>query len=1764
MQIIKRIFIYLFLIFCIVIALLFILFKTQIITSYLTDYLTAELYKRTGKNIKIGSVELGVVNNLVIKNVSIPVKRTFSESGEFINIGKIIIRFNLIDILRQNGTFEKSFSKIIIDSPIFYITKQNNNFNISDFINGFKRENKNGGDKSFPVLPINIIFIENGKIIYEDKDIKFFNFIESISGNVLFDIKKNMLDIKLDGKIKKGLKNNLKLLTKYYIEKKKINAKVMLDTADISLWLNYLLDNTEKPVKNAEVEANLDIISFDFKPETTQLNGFIKIINGDILKNNVPVKNINGDLSILKDRIIFNNLNFKIFESKAIIKGELKDIFNKFDYNVDFVINNFNLSDIDNKILTGNARATFNFSGNKSKFSGNGNLFLDSGKIANMPLKDIESEVLISDGILNLKNIKGKFADGVLDGTVKLNFSKNNDLKGNISLQKVSFKKLINDMEASGDVNFLCNLDGFVNNPEIKIFLKSDFLRYREYVFKNIKNEIVISNKKTKISAEFNYGGYDILKLSGNIVFNGNKVLMDNFHLIEKTNELLKINGFYLVDNKDIDVSVDLSDIVLSKLKLKYFEGKNIEAIINGQARISGKIDNPIFDLFINTKKLLIRDENYKFSGNISFGQNMLKFKNLNFNNNLVGAAEFSLRKKLFNIGMDIKNFNGNVLDEIFNLGIFKDGIINGTAKVNKTNDGYGGYLSINTDFKEGVYKSFITEIDGESNIFKINKIEIKQKKGFFNVAGNLEIKDDKDLILNLYGNAINFKINDKLKLRFALENNTKIVLNEENVLSSNFIKFSDIKFNENKIENLIINFKTENKDITSLRADLGNLYSLNGNFYIEKEPKISLRFDFKESDFYPIFALLNFGEKKLEKEAFIKGYAQLNGSLNNTDFDLYVSQEKGIFKTNGKIAFLKDKNFFKPDKVNCKYSFTNCDLKNFLSIFLEKVKDTGSLNGTGEIRGSVDNLLSDGSLILTNGNLFGNNYDVINFDYSYNNKKLKIIKGILNYKNQQMDFTDSKIEFKDKNDYYVDAKLNLKDFAWNSNKLNGNINFAGEINNNKNFMLNGSISSDNFSFRRHTFLPFIINVNFANDELNLKTSSGISSRIKNKVYANIKFLKDKIFVKDFSIENDTHKFFQAAGLINKEEGNSDLKIEMFDYNPQVLNDLMDWPHQWSGSLNGNVKISKNLKQGLAYTIFLNISNGSFNNLQFDLLTGLFSLKDHWLDISPAGPAILAKEGKYEIKAKGKIPSPTSKEGDELVRGAEMDVDLEIKNGDLSIIKFLSWVDDAEGKIDANLKIKGTKQFPSISGKINITDGSASFKYLFKDIKHIFANILIKDNIIDIYNLKGDCGKGTIKISNLNEKKGGTLKDYKIYETNWKITNIGDRIKVSDTKYMEFLDGDADINLEMTGLMESPLIKGDIKLYNTKYTYPTKIKGESGDEVKEMKYNYAKQINWDVNVYCKENFMYYSSYGNNYAEVYIKPTDLPIIFKGKGNDLQITGNASIQRGGFKYMNTDFSFDEMRESKVVFDGDRRPILDIYAKSKLRKITLKEFNEEKDIDIYLKAYGRVGDVKIDVSSDPQLEKNRIFYILTFGADVPQGIDITKLGKDASMLAADALANYWLKIGGQEIKKRTPLDYVDIKLKASDFLGGDNKNQPTVSETPSGTTQTSEAAGTTPAAKQQEIIQIGMGKYLTDQLYLGYDLKLFKHGINLNLNQTAEIYDLQHILGLEYSLDNTKKLKFYRTFGSPNLGLQDETFLGIESRISFESWATKKEEK
>ena len=131
------------------------------------------------------------------------------------------------------------------------------------------------------------------------------------------------------------------------------------------------------------------------------------------------------------------------------------------------------------------------------------------------------------------------------------------------------------------------------------------------------------------------------------------------------------------------------------------------------------------------------------------------------------------------------------------------------------------------------------------------------------------------------------------------------------------------------------------------------------------------------------------------------------------------------------------------------------------------------------------------------------------------------------------------------------------------------------------------------------------------------------------------------------------------------------------------------------------------------------------DGVPFDIMQGLFLLKNNWFDYSPVDPLVLIKEGKYTLKLTGKMPAPMSEEGVEIVKGEQMDMRCTLEGGDLSIINFLKWIDTAEGLTDADLRIRGTKEFPSISGKIKTFATKAGVGIHTHSLRDFFCYIII-------------------------------------------------------------------------------------------------------------------------------------------------------------------------------------------------------------------------------------------------------------------------------------------------------------------------------------------------------------------------------------------------------------------------------------------------------
>jgi len=1751
MKLIKKIIVF-FVIFIFIIAtLIFVLFKTGILTSQFKEYAKSEILKLTGKDVDIDRIELGFINNITIKNIKIPLKKTMGEAGEFIDVSSIVFRFNLIDLFIYKKDIDKTLSHIIINGPVFHIKKERGQFNVSDFFKSFIiPKNENNNTQTEFTFPINRIFIEKGKVIYEDLD-KNFSTKMDFKGNIAYRQKSNSLRIYITGKTENNIKNNIKIDFNYFISNESFfKSEIQVKDEPISLWFSYFTPDKNILAQSGSFSSNLSIEGTEFNPEKLKIQGMFSILKSNISVYQKVIENLNADISFIKDRLYFKNINFNFMGGKCNGKGIIKDIFKEVVFDGNLTFDNVDISLINENFISGKMRGGAVVKGNKDEPFLSAKFFIDEGNVYKARLENFESEITFNKKEINVNLLKGNVGDGILSGSGIISYEKNL-IKNpfNFQIKKVDFSKISGNKNFNGNVDVNLKFSGSMKTPQLILQLNSDKIDFDGNTASKISSVFSFNNKNLIIDGSFNYNNYENLKLNGNVQIKNDIINILSLKLNNKADTLVNITGDYKFDNKMINLAADINNIRLSSLGIRAIRGKDIDGDIVSQIIVKGTLTSPDVEAVFNIPKFLIQKKENSLHCKINYKNSTIRFSEFLFNENLAGNGEISLKNKIFNITMDIKQLEGYVLKEFTGLSLFDNSIIDGAVFIKKQEDGYGGSVAIESKYSKGDYKYFNVDIKGEKNEFVINRVNINQHRGNLTASGLCRYINNEILVLSLNGTSKEFKVNDKMVFSGNFKQDTSITISEGIEKTINNIYFTDVFINKKSIGNASLNLVTRKNILPSFLLKIGDEYLVDLKSKGDSENNISLSCQLKNADLLPLYAALNLRSSGLDENSLINGKITIDGDFQNAAFVGSISQQNGIMNLNGNIGFIKQGVLLKPSIINIKYDFLNMRIKELLSIISDNIKESGRINGKGILKGKINNLESEGEIILSDGIIIGLPYDSIKTVYNIKNKKISLKNLFFEYKKTYFNIFDSIVEIKDNNQFYVTMKSNLKDYVWRGNKLNGDINFYGRIDNQKELKIDGAIGSDNFMFKSHKFQPFVVKVYTDSEGLLLKTSKG-----KSFFYALVKNFKDRIVIEDLYIENENkERYFSGKGTIQKEKGDSDLLFEANNMNPQMINDLMGWDYKWTGDLSGSIKVSRNTKQGLAFTMFLTIKNGSVNNLDFDIFTGIISLKDHWVDFSPVSPMLLSKTDKYDIKITGVIPAPMSEEGVEKLKGVPMDIKVIMKNGDLSVAKFVNWIDDASGPVDMDLHIGGTKEFPVVNGKFVITDAKAKLKYLFNSLDHIFANIFIKDNIIDIYSLRADTQKGTLKISNLTEKNGGTMKWIKPYEANWKVVNIGNKIKITDTRFMEFIEGDADIDLEITGPFSGPNVKGTMKVSDMRYRYPVKMKNQKG-EITDFKNNYAKQINWDLKVYGGDNVYYYNDdYVNTYAQIYLKIGDNPLLIQGRGDDLKIYGNINLPKGVYKYINTEFSIDPMAgESKAVFDGLTKPILNVYASASIKRIELgktpgsggielpgiggrAEISGTMDLNINMRAWGRVGDIKIDLTSEPSLDRNRLLYILTFGKDAG-GL----IAADDAYKMAEALANAWIKGRTEEIKKFTPLDVIDIKV--SDVV-------PRAEATPE--------AGITPTSKTK--MELGLGKYLTDQFYFDYRMRLLE-GRSLLGDTNLNLY-LEHSLGFEYTLDPTNKLVIEGVIKDPTFSTyRFEGFMGLESRFSFDSWGAK----
>jgi metal-sulfur cluster biosynthetic enzyme len=218
----------------------------------------------------------------------------------------------------------------------------------------------------------------------------------------------------------------------------------------------------------------------------------------------------------------------------------------------------------------------------------------------------------------------------------------------------------------------------------------------------------------------------------------------------------------------------------------------------------------------------------------------------------------------------------------------------------------------------------------------------------------------------------------------------------------------------------------------------------------------------------------------------------------------------------------------------------------------------------------------------------------------------------------------------------------------------------------------------------------------------------------------------------------------------------------------------------------------------------------------------------------------------------------------------------------------------------------------------------------------------------------------------------------------------------------------------------------------------------------------------------------------------------------------------------------------------------------ASTIIRDVQIKDEGKMRQVTIYLTVHGPLGALKLELSSEPAMSQAQIMSLLTLGEDFSSWTK-EQIDEKVQSSGARMLGRWAGSLIGQQIKSRlqkiAPVDVVDIR-----FGGVENAAGNIVSG--GGNTQTSggqSASGTTGLSLLQDT-QIDLGKYLTEDLYLNYRATLKDRGIDRGG------LAWQSLVGLEYNLDASRKLKVTKDF---DVDAGQELYVGIEGRTEFKGW-------
>lgn len=331
------------------------------------------------------------------------------------------------------------------------------------------------------------------------------------------------------------------------------------------------------------------------------------------------------------------------------------------------------------------------------------------------------------------------------------------------------------------------------------------------------------------------------------------------------------------------------------------------------------------------------------------------------------------------------------------------------------------------------------------------------------------------------------------------------------------------------------------------------------------------------------------------------------------------------------------------------------------------------------------------------------------------------------------------------------------------------------------------------------------------------------------------------------------------------------------------------------------------------------------------------------------------------------------------------------------------FIDRAEGVAHARLAVGGTLDTPTWDGELKIDKGAFSFKQFGMPLVGVDGTIKIDPKRgVTIEKLHGELGGGAIDATG-----GVALKGASVGDADFRFAMRGVHMRQGEGMSMTF-DSDLHVTWSPPEPGEKPKparVEGAVDVESFLYEKQIKIFDVSAIQAAKRTEveNYDPDrdlVSWDVEIHSKRGF----KVKNNLVEATaaIGPSGLRIV--GGNQRWGLLGELAVVKGGvFKLRRNDF---DIREGVMRFEDETKidPNIDLTAVTEFRRAASAGATAEWRIKMHV--YGTRDELKMDLSSEPNLSQEDLIYLLTIGMTKAESLQIG--GNVAGGAGLDLIAN------------------------------------------------------------------------------------------------------------------------------------------------------------